>query len=172
MTTRQRLRRSAFLCSHVLANIASYRAGFDGADLVRNEVFWRRANGNFMDIAVLEWCKLFADNRGTYCWRNSLSDPAAFEVALLVHLECTADELATYCKGMRQYRDKFVAHLDEVLTGQYPQFDMAVDSTKFLFRYLWDNEDRGGYFVGLPDDPDRAYRVTLTDARRRYRIAT
>ena len=61
---------------------------------------------------------------------------------------------------------------DAYLTGQYPQFDMAVDSTKFLFRYLWDNEDRGGYFVGLPDDPDRAYRVTLTDARRRYRIAT
>ena len=172
MTSRQRLRRMAFLCSHALANFASYRAGFEGKALLRDEAFWRRLNGNFLDIGVLEWCKLFVENRGAYSWKNALADPATFQAALFGHLELSEARWVAYCKGIRHYRDKYVAHLDEVLNGKYPQLDMALKSTKFLYAYLLEHEDQVDYFVGLPVNPEAAYRVTMSDAKKRYRNAT
>jgi hypothetical protein len=168
LATRKRLRWTAILCCHAIANLASYRGGWDGARLTRKEDFWKRVNGNFMDIGVLEWCKLFADRSGAHCFRNVLTDPNGFEAALLAHLVMSDANFDTYCAGLRTYRDKFVAHLDDDPKATYPQFDVAIKSTKFLFSYLRRNEDRGGYFDGLPVNLESAYRIALTEAKASY----
>jgi hypothetical protein len=52
--------------------------------------FWRQVNGNFFDMAVLDWCKLFGDQKqtplkrvGEHHWRRVVSDPEMFEARLL-----------------------------------------------------------------------------------------
>ena len=121
-----------------------------------------------MDIAVLEWCKLFADRRGFHCYMNVLTDPKGFETDLFAHLGVTARDFEAYCTGMRTYRDKFVAHLDDDPKAKYPQLDVAIESTKFLFRYLRINEDPDNYLEGLPRNLDSAYRLALNVAKASY----
>ena len=32
--------------------------------------FWITLNGNFFDTCVLEWCKLFGEQRGKHFWKR------------------------------------------------------------------------------------------------------
>jgi hypothetical protein len=63
-------RRVVTLCRHFVANLAYYRTGWTEKHRhlldYRNDNFWRVVNGNFFDICVLEWCKLFADEKGKH----------------------------------------------------------------------------------------------------------
>jgi hypothetical protein len=164
------MRWTAILCGHAIANMASYRGGFKGKNVARSENFWKRTNGNFMDIAVLERCKLFADRRGVHCWRNVVSNPDGFEAELLKHLGITAADLEAYCDGVRMYRDKFVAHLDDDPKARYPQLDVAIESTKFLYKYLLAHEDGGDYFEGLTRSLESAYRIAFAEAKAEYDV--
>ena len=103
-----------------------------------------------MDIAVLEWCKLFVDRRGVHCYRNVLINPDGFEAELLADLEMSAADFETYCTGVRTYRDKFVAHLDDDPKAKYPQLDVAIKSTKFLYNYCVDTKTSTAILMGFP----------------------
>ena len=66
MTRREKLGNVVKLCHSFLLNLASYRAGWNNEHRhlleMTNTVsgdFWRKVNGNFIDMCVLEWCKLF-----------------------------------------------------------------------------------------------------------------
>jgi hypothetical protein len=91
LTKRELCRRSVLLCVLFLRNLAYYRAGqgqqgrhlLDPSEPTVN--FWRQANSNFIDMCVLDWCKLFADKQAVHHWRKIVSDPAKFEADLLVH---------------------------------------------------------------------------------------
>jgi hypothetical protein len=48
------------------------------ANLNEHDQFWVIINGNFLDIAVLEWCKLFGDTRGKHYFGKVISDVPAF----------------------------------------------------------------------------------------------
>ena len=168
MATRKRLRWTAILCCHAIANLASYRAGWSGTQFSREGDFWKRANGNFMDVAVLEWCKLFAEPRGIHGYRKVLSNPGEFMAELLAHLAMSGADFEAYCTGVRAYRDKFVAHLDDDPEAQYPQLDVAISSTKFLYRYLRTRQDADGHLDGLPRNLDSVYRLAFNQARAAY----
>ncbi len=66
MTRRERLRQVKILCCHFLRNLAFYKAGWRKGELIFKDQFWVNANGNFIDVCVLEWCKLFGDKRGQH----------------------------------------------------------------------------------------------------------
>jgi len=153
---------------HCICNIASYRGGRASNKFVRSEKFWVRLNGNFLDVALLEWCKIYGDPRGTHYWGKVLSDPDGFERSLLQKIGVTHDDFATYIKSVRLYRDKFVAHLDSELVAHIPKLDLALESAKFLLEYVHLSEDQGNYFEGIPKDVERLYRGTLADARSHY----
>ncbi|MFL9998747.1 hypothetical protein PQR34_45335, partial [Paraburkholderia sediminicola] len=89
MTRRQRLRRAGILCCHFLRNLAFYKAGWKKGEPIRAGQFWINANGNFLDICVLEWCKLFADKKAKQGWRRVVSDPITFYAGLLESLGLT-----------------------------------------------------------------------------------
>jgi hypothetical protein len=66
----ERPRRVVQLCCSFLRNLAFHRAGRDIE--VQNKLldprhpqaaFWREAHGNFFDVCVLDWGKLFADGK-------------------------------------------------------------------------------------------------------------
>lgn len=50
--------------------MAYYRAGWKDKKLILGGNFWTGINGNCLDIAVLEWCKLFADRKDPHHWKK------------------------------------------------------------------------------------------------------
>ena len=168
MTRRQRLRRVAILCCHCLRNLAFYRAWHQAGKPRSAEQFWVTANGNFLDVAVLEWCKLFGEPRGKHNWAKVVTDAGVFKAGLLQRLAITDAALNSYVSEMRTYRDKFVAHLDDELQMQIPNLTIAKKSAVHLYAYLLANEDDGNTFHDAPANPNGFYRHFLAEARLVY----
>ena len=82
MNRRTRLRRTGILCLHFVRNAAYYRA-FNALPVARRrEQFWRTNNGNYIDICVLEWCKLFGDIKAQHHWSKLITDTNNFLAGL------------------------------------------------------------------------------------------
>ncbi|MHB1331050.1 MAG: hypothetical protein ACYCY1_00515 [Sulfuriferula sp.] len=168
MTRSRFLRRVGILCCHFLRNLAFYEAGWKKGELVTNDQFFVNANGNFLDICVLEWCKLFADNREKHHWRKAITDQAAFFAALLPTLKLTEAEFESYIDAMRTYRDKFVAHLDLEETMYPPKLRTARKSVSFLYEYLLAHEEVDGCFHNAPQRASRFYEYFYCLGRKGY----
>jgi hypothetical protein len=124
VSKRDRLRRAVLLCAHFSRNLAYYRAGHDRLTNA-SPSFWVTIDGNFLDVAVMEWCKLFGDQKGKHSWAKVVTDPSRFEAELLSHLGISPRELEAYINEMRVYRDKFLAHLDDLPLMEIPFLDRA-----------------------------------------------
>ncbi|MDP1968935.1 MAG: hypothetical protein Q8K31_07100 [Burkholderiaceae bacterium] len=127
------------------------RAGWKNGKLVKSDEFWNTVAGNFLDTAVTEWCKLFADTSGKHRWSKVVSNSPAFEAALLAHSGVSSADFQDYIHEMRTYRDKFVAHLDDLEQMQIPKLDLAKGSLTFLYDHMIQNEDPGGWFHDMPE---------------------
>ena len=169
MTRRDRLRRAGILCCHCLRNIAFYRSWYKAGKPFSDTQFWVNANGNFLDVAVLEWCKLFADAKGKHHYSKVVADPAAFTQALLAAVGLTSDEFATYVDSMRAYRDKFVAHLDELPTMHIPNLRVAKKSTKLLYEMLLAQEVGTDTFQDAPASASEFYKHFLVQGQAAYK---
>ncbi|MGZ4970682.1 MAG: hypothetical protein ACXV8O_19650 [Methylobacter sp.] len=158
MEHRQRLRNIGILCCHFLRNLAFYRSGWRNGQLVFREQFWINVNSNFLDIAVLEWCKLFADNKSKHHWRKVVTDPNAYFNGLLDAVEMDDVNFENYIIEMRIYRDKFIAHLDEMPRMDIPKLEIAKKSIIYLYDYLIANEEENGCFKDAPRSGADFYR--------------
>jgi hypothetical protein len=157
------MRRVVLLCCAFARNVAFYRAGWaeQAQPLLSKRhpqaPFWRQVNGNFFDMAVLDWCKLFGDQKdtphrrlGKHHWRRAVSNPEEFGTRLLVRLDTNAEGFAALITKMREYRDKFVAHLDDELTMNPPELGPAREAITFYYRHIVECEAKPGELVGLP----------------------
>jgi hypothetical protein len=81
---------------HFLANLAYYRAWNAARADRRREQFWRALNGNFIDIAVLEWCKLFGDLKAPHHWSKCVTDQAAFIDGLHGRTDMSSQQFEEY----------------------------------------------------------------------------
>ncbi len=134
--------------------------------------FWINANSNALDVAVLEWCKLFAEYHGKHHWRNVVLNPAAFISGLCAALNVSVDQFQNYEVSVRRHRNKFVAHLDEEHVMDIPRMRIVRKSTSYLFNHLR-NDDLGKQC--LADAPTSAvehYSVMYRQARQEYTRAT
>jgi len=163
MTTRQRLRRVALLCVHFMRNLAYYRTGWSEDGLKKTTDFWVTVNGNFYDICILEWCKLFADKNDKHCWMKVVDDKESFERRLIESLGLSPDEYREFVESIRRYRDKFVAHLDSDPTAQLPHFEIAERVIIFYYNYLVEKNKTEEFLGTLPKNI-RAYRDKCTFA--------
>lgn len=166
---RGRLRRVGILCCHCLRNLAFYRAGYKAGTPFKGRQFWVNLNGNFLDIAVLEWCKLFGDPRGKHYFGKVVSDATAFKAGLLLSLQAADIEFDQYVAQMRNYRDKFVAHLDDLNIMQIPSLTIAKKSTVYLYDYLVTNESEGNTFHDAPATAKPFYKKCLAQGETAYR---
>ena len=80
MTRRERLRRVVILCASFARNVAYFRAEqtqIGAAARARAHAFsafWTQVSANFLDISVLEWCKLLGDEKDKhFCATLSLT---------------------------------------------------------------------------------------------------
>ena len=168
MTHRERLRRAGILCCHCLRNIAFYRSWNKAGRPFSKHQFLINLNGNFLDIAVLEWCKLFADTRGKHHYCKVVAESAAFMTDALRSLNLTAAEFDAYVDSMKKYRDKFVAHLDELDTMKIPSLDIATKITEFLYQRLLAQESRTDTFHDAPQSAAKFYKDFVAQGKQAY----
>ncbi len=83
-------------------------------------------------MAVMEWCKLFGSRKDRHCWAKVVTDPSRFEAELRLHLGISGNTLSGYINEMRTYRNKFLAHLDDLLVMDIPFLDRAQAGGRFL----------------------------------------
>jgi hypothetical protein len=99
--------------------------------------FWLIIYGNLLDVAVLEWCKLFgADSEPTH-WKRVVADHDAFRRDLLKSMGINEGTWAAYWNEMKAYRDAQVAHdfVDPDVT-RYPSLDLALKSSYFYYIHV------------------------------------
>jgi hypothetical protein len=73
---------------------------------------------------------------------------------------------------MREYRDKFVAHLDSECGGTYPNFDVAKKAVWFYHAHIVNHEAKPDDLAELPVDLERGYRETEDEVEVVYRRFT
>jgi hypothetical protein len=170
-----RLRRVLILCQAVARNLAYYRVGWreeykdisDYSKHPQSANFWRVANSNFIDMCVLEWCKLFADRNGKHSWGNVVADPAGFKTALLAHLGLDLAAFEREIEVMVRYRDKFLAHLDSEVVMNIPGLEIAKKAAWFYYSYLVANESTE--LAGFDSELNVLYTAFEREAEAAYR---
>ena len=158
----ERRRRVVQLCCSLMRNLAFHRAGLE-SEVKRNLLnpnhsqggFRLQAHGNFFDISVLDWCKLFADWKGEHHWRLVVENPDQFEGDLHRTLDVTTVEFSELIKNVKHYRDRFVAHLDKEREMLLPALDTAKGAIVFLHKRLVQQAGGcGDWLSGLPTSPE------------------
>lgn len=163
-----RLRKTAILCLHCTRNLAYYLNRQQRLlEPVENQ-FWRTVDGNFLDICVLEWCKLFADNNGKHHWKKVIIDNNRFYEKLLAEMNCCKNEFTEYINEMKTYRDKFLAHLDNENTMNIPNLDKAKTSVIFLYNHLLTHEEINNCYYDAPKIKDY-FSIHSNEANEIYR---
>ena len=169
MNRRTRLRRTGILCLHCLRNAAYYRAWNAGPAVRRETQFWRALNGNFIDICLLEWCKLFGDLKAKHHWSKSVTDSDRFSAGLHLKLGMNQAEFDEYRREVREYRDKFVAHLDELNQMAIPRLQPIINSVRYLYDYVVQVEDDLHAFADAPQSARGYYNQHLILGREAHR---
>jgi hypothetical protein len=164
LTLLQRQRRVGKLCCHCVRNLAYYFAWHEKGKPHAGKDFWVSANGNFVEISLLEWCKLFGEWKGAYHYRKVVDEAHAFRAAMLNKIGKTQDEWDAYVKSMKDYRDKYVAHWEDDIDGAHlPVMDIARDSAIYLMDFLTEHgEDDVNWPV--PQDGAAFYEQRKADA--------
>jgi hypothetical protein len=175
ISRRDRLRRVLILCRNFAVNLAYYRAGrtpehvvLQDFNLNRHANFWRAVSGNCIDICVLEWCKLLAEPRGKHYWSNIVSDPADFKARLLEYLGIDEAAFQMEIRVMREYRDKFLAHLDSDEVMNIPGLENAKKAVWFYYSQVVRYEATATDLIGVPSDLDSGYAEWECEAREVY----
>jgi hypothetical protein len=70
---------------------------------------------------------------------------------------------------MRQYRDKFLAHLDSDEVMNIPALDIAKRAVWFYHAYVVQHEAQPGDLAGLPVKLDAGYSQCEDEARTVYK---
>lgn len=168
MDRHKRLRRVALLCWHFVRNIAYYKAGWDGPKFKGRDEFWATVNGNFLDICILEWCKLFGERSGKHYWKKIVDDESNFKSAMFAKIGITQIELDNYVNYIKNYRDKFVAHLDSDEVMNIPQLNIALSTVIFYHGYVVKICADSSILHGLPTDLESYYKKCYSDAEKAY----
>jgi len=117
---------------------------------------------------VLEWCKLFGDERGKHYWGKVISDPENFFQGLLDKAGVAEVELNDHIQEMRTYRDTFVAHLDSEEVMHIPTLTITLQSVSYLYDYLLANEGEPSFFVDATKSASVFYSRLLKEGKEAY----
>jgi hypothetical protein len=162
-----RLRRCLLLCCHFARNLAYHRARWS-VDLPPSGDFWISADGNFIDIAVLEWCKILGDNKAEQGWRNIVTKHESFQTELIGKLGMEICDWVALVQHIRHYRDKFLAHLDSDLHMNVPRLDQALRAAEFYYCWILEYEFCEFDRTGIPPTLISFYDERLAEAESIY----
>lgn len=169
MNHRVRLRGVAILCCNCLRNIAFYRAGWFHENIRFSQHIWVNANGNFLNMAILEWCKLFTEQNGKHYWKHFVRDKTLFFNDLNLQVGMSRADFRSYATNVLRYRNKFVAHLDEERAMSVPKLRIARKSAAFLYEYLCRDSAGKIHLKDFPPSAREYYSLMYRHAFNEYR---
>ncbi len=160
---RQQIERHLFRLVSVVRNAAchcslsKYTGSFQ-------QNYWILIFNNFLDMAVLEWCKVFGSHGEPTHWKNLVDDHTSFRTGLLRRLELDEDKWEAYWKDMKEYRDYQIAHYKKPpnLTN-YPSLDIALEASYYYYEWIIQKLRSLGH-SGYPDNLQDYYESFLTQA--------
>jgi hypothetical protein len=160
------------LCNYCTKNLAYFRAGrindmaiFPPTDLHIT------INGNFIDVCVLDWCKLFgAEKNQQHHWTKAFADRENFMRRLLEAIGCAENQYEVHRQQMLSYRDQFVARLDCRPKFTVPTLDVAKSSVFFLYSSLRCTYPELSRALGEPKTLDDRYKAWSAEAYEFYRF--
>ena len=124
--------------------------------------FWRIIYGTQLDMAVIEWCKLFGSDHEEHQpvhWKNTIPEKERdqFRNDLFKHLKLTPEKFREYWETVKNYRDNHAAHFNsEWLKPEnkpkYPTLDVALEASYFYYPYLLNEFKKRGIEHHYPLD--------------------
>ncbi|MCP5358872.1 MAG: hypothetical protein H7A06_12070 [Pseudomonadales bacterium] len=170
MDNSAKVRRTLKLCLGCLRGAAYYRAGQKQKDKWIDDDFCRHNNTNSIDMSVIDWCKVFGDPKAKHYWKKSVKNPDELYSSILTAANVTESEFEQYIGEMREYRDKFLAHLDEANLMHIPHLDIAISTSISIYNHL----AQGGSDLEniVPNDAQKFYDSRLKYAEKKYEDAT
>jgi hypothetical protein len=157
MTRDERIRRVALLCCHLTRNLAYYHAQGELARPRREGQFWTTVYGNFIDTSVMEWCKLFGDDKELHHWKQIAGDVATFRQRLLEDVGISEEQWQDSWLEVKKYRDEFLAHLDSEWTMQIPNMTIPMRMVAFYYGQLRSYCSNPDAMHDLPKDMNGYY---------------
>lgn len=172
MADSKKIRRIARLCLYVIGNIACYKAGWTNQKTFKIDTdFWRKVNGNFLDIATLDYCKLFVDINGKHHWSTIFSDKKVFREKLFTSINLSEECYKNEVVEIKKYRDKFLAHLDEPTSLYYPNSEIILKSSIYLYHQLATNSKTIMALSDVDIEPQDFYDKYYEDALKEIKNA-
>jgi hypothetical protein len=119
------------------------------------QTFWNMTMNLLLDVAALEWAKVFGSYSEDTHWTKVIPPEQHDETraALLQHLALPAEEWKEQRDSILAYRDQFVSHHDVNATVEkLPQYDTAFKAACFMFdriRTVADQDMLGGIPTSL-----------------------
>lgn len=139
VTQPARIRKCYRLCHTTLQNSAYYRGGASVLTEVKMpDQFAIVSRNNFLEVAILNWCKLFADAGGKHHYKKVILDAAKFETRLSTALKMELSAFEDAAKAVAHYRNKEIAHADVYYEIDIPRLDLLIESTIQLYKALRD----------------------------------
>ena len=181
MTRRERLRRVVILCASFARNVAYFRAGQSQTGSAARapshacSAFWTQVSANFLDISVLEWCKLLGDERDKHFWRNVVTDPAGFEASLLANLGMTASDFDGLAKKMVGIGTSLSRISTPTRRWTFRRQRLHWTRAVFIMGISLGQKPPRGDLFGLADTSEkfaRGYEQCFKEAQRAYGQAT
>ncbi len=173
MSTVEELSAQLFRLVHLARSIAM-KCALTAVEPEPKLNFWRLVLGNQLDIAVLEWCKVFGSHAEATHWKNvvPVTEHDQYRIDLLTSLGVNADDWSSYWEEMKEYRDNLVAHhIEAAKVPNYPKLDLALHSSFFHYKYVIGklralNETR------YPNDLQAYYGAFEAQAREIAKVST
>ena len=168
MTEPARIRNCYELCRSTLRNAAFYKGAASlGAQAKPTSQFAIAASNNFLDMAFLEWCKVFADIKGKHHWKKILPVNTDFMQNLLTKLVISNEEFEVFAHYVMNYRNKVIAHADVYTEIDIPTLDLLINSTIYLYQRLRD--DCGSEpQPAAPHDLCAAFQFSVDEGRQQF----
>jgi len=133
--------------------------------------YWILVFNNFLDIAVLEWCKAFGSKGEATHWSKHVADPDAFRAGLLGRLAVSEEEWRAYWEGIKTYRDEVVAHHESASkVTHYPDFGYALQACFYYYDILI-KQLRALRVFDYPDNLEDYFEKSLAQARSFSEVA-
>lgn len=165
--TEGRVRRTFQLVNYCIANIAAYRVNWKTVDSKRTQRidldFWVRANGTLFDMTVIEWCKLFSDENAKHHWAKTFLNIKEWKSQLLQHLELPEENYEVELNKIKEYRDKYVAHLDNPILINYPSTEFMLNSASYLYDSIRCNAHTKVHIGTIYDSASTYYKRMMND---------
>lgn len=165
LSQRQIVKRAALLCVHFTRNLAYSNAINKTIPLKREGDFWTTMLGNCIDMAVLEWSKIFVDQNSKYHWKRVLEESKHedFRSRLLSEENITKEMWIESISSIQRYRNSFVAHLANEDQMDVPLLETPRCIIAFFFNCIHPGSD-ANYLYALPNDLNDYYINCLEDA--------